>query len=223
MTAYSDCYILITAPSIFPWDPFLMGLHRLGLSGEAVEQLGSLRTKGMRSTPTSAPVVLLWKKGVPCGMCNHEAMKSMKICSQPPGKQYFSETFFFSFIRKLLEKVVQKERKGIFSLCVACLFCNVRYPFLYLRAIIHESLCIKCTGKIFFIGIYLEKDISDFHYRSWRCLFVRSCFIFTLLRNTTHSKLKIHVSSRNQGNYVFMSRRNFYHKIYPFMQLKTVW
>lgn len=47
-------------------------------------------------------------------------MSSMKIYSQPVGKKNpktSSETFFFSFIRKPLEKVVQKEMEGIFSLC----------------------------------------------------------------------------------------------------------
>lgn len=67
--------------------------------------------------PILAPVVLLLEKSVVhYGMWNQEIMNSRNIYPLSPGKNYVFWNVFL-FIREPLEKVVQKEMEGIFSLC----------------------------------------------------------------------------------------------------------
>lgn len=77
----SFCYILIIAPSVFPWHPFLMGLYGWGPSeaaGWATRE--PEKHSGSMKYLTSAPVVLLLEKAsVHYGIWKQEIMNSTKI------------------------------------------------------------------------------------------------------------------------------------------------
>lgn len=59
---------------------------------------GQPEDKGKKKHPSLSSCGPAGEKGVPCGMCNHEAMKSMKICSQTLGKN----TFFWNVLNIFL-------------------------------------------------------------------------------------------------------------------------
>lgn len=138
-----------------------------GLQEKQAEQQDSLKmTRGAWSTQTSAPVVLPERQEVHYGMSN--SMIFNEILHPAPVKEKnltntFSEIFFFSCIRKPFRKGVQKEMKGIFSLCVACL--SILGCWLSISVLKSYNSWVTSnvlnTQEKSLISIYLEKDTFD--------------------------------------------------------------